>query len=172
MKKTGKILLLLLLLLLLVLVLPGLINKQVTFHTKVEINKPLSSVYITIGDPARLSHWMTGFKKIEHIQGMPFCEGSKYRLTFADGDRIHTIIEEIIKITWKKHLVIDMHTDEMDMRMDLFFFQVDDLTVVEGTYLLTANSFRMRILLPWVKPAIKKRIEEEFGYFKKMMEKS
>ena len=172
MKKTWKILLSLLFLLLLVFLLPGMINKEVTFHTKLKINKPLSSVYITMGDPGRLSHWMTGFKKIEHLQGMPFCEGSKYRLTFSDGDHTYTIIEEIIKITWKKRLVVDMHADEMDIRMDLFFFRMDDLTMIEGTYTLKPNTFWMRILLPWVKPAIKKRIEEEFGYFKKMMEET
>lgn len=170
--KRGKIILSVLLLLLLVFLLPGLIQKKVTFTTSLKIKKPLSSVFVTMGDPARLSQWMTGFEKIDHVQGMPFCEGSKYRLSLDVDNRKYTVLEEIVKITWKKHLIVDMHTKELDMRVDLIFFRLDDQTVIEGTYTLMANTPLVRILLPWMKPKIRRKIESELERFREMMEKS
>ncbi len=172
MKKRGKIIILLLLVLLLIFVLPGLFVKKVHFSTRTAIKKPLSSVFITFGDPARLAQWMTGFEKIDHLQGMPFCEGSKYRLTLNIDGRRFTVVEEILKITWKKHLIVDMKSEKADILMDLYFFRLDDQTMIEGTYNVQGNDLKTRILLPWIKPLIRKKIAEELEQFREMMEKS
>ncbi len=167
-----KILLYLLGVLLLIFVLPGIFTGKIHFNTKTEIRKPLNSVFVTLGDPARLSHWMTGFEKIEHLRGMPFCEGSSYRLEMNLNGRKYSVIEEIVKITWKKHLVLQMRSEKTDMLLDLYFFYLNDHTVIEGAYTVKANTFGMRILLPWLKPVIRHRMENEMEQFRKMMEKS
>ena len=172
MKKRGKIIIVSLLVFLLIFVLPGLFVKKIRFSTSTGIKKPLSSVFITFGDPARLSQWMSGFEKIDHLQGMPFCEGSKYRLTLNIDGRRFTVVEEIIKITWKKHLIVDMTSEKADILMDLYFFRLGEQTMIEGTYEVKANNLSTRILLPWIKPLIRKKIGEELEQFREMMEKS
>ena len=170
MKRVRKIIWLALLLAMLIFILPGLLKKDVTFHTDTKIRKPLTSVFVTMGDPSRLANWMSGFEKIKLLQGMPFCEGSKYRLTLNLDNKRFTVVEEIVKITWKQHLVVNMKTDKADMLMDLYFFQMDDFTVIKGTYTVKGNSFGMRLLLPWIKPVIRRRIAGELEEFRKMME--
>jgi len=156
---------------LLIFILPGLLTKEVTFTTDTSIKKPLSSVYITMGDPARLSGWMSGFEKIEHVQGMPFCEGSKYLMTIDHHGKKIRVLEEIVKITWKKRLKMKMSLDHAEMLADLFFFQIDDETIIKGTYTVQGKSLWMRILLPWIKPGIRRSIEEQLDDFREMMEK-
>ncbi len=172
MRKSVKVLLYLLIILLLVFVLPGIFTGKIHFNTKTEIQKPLSSVFVTIGDPARLAHWMTGFEKIEHLKGMPFCEGSSYRLTMNLNGKRFKIIEEIEKITWKKHLVVKMRSENSDMLADLYFFYLDGRTVIEGSYTIEPNTFGMRILLPWLKPVIRHKVEAQLDQFREMIEQA
>ncbi len=171
-KKGKKILIYLFILLLLIFLLPGIFIGKIRFTSRTEIAKPLSSVYVTLGDPSRLSHWMSGFEKIEHLKGMPFCEGSTYRLGINMNGKKIWVTEEIVKITWKKHLVLKMSWEKADMLADLYFFYLNDHTVIEGTYVVEANSLGMRFLLPWLKPVIKNKMESEMEQFRKMMESS
>ncbi len=156
---------------LLVFILPGLFTPKITFTTDTTVRKPLSSVYITMGDPSRLARWMNGFEKIEHVRGMPFCEGSTYRMTLNLKGRNVKVMEEIIRITWKKRLTMKMSLENMDMTADLIFFQIDESTVIKGTYDLRGRTWWMRLLLPWMKPVIRRDIERQLDDFREMMEK-
>ena len=170
MRKSVKFLLYLLIILLLVFVLPGIFTGKIHFKTKTEIKKPLSSVFVTIGDPARLAHWMTGFEEIEHLKGMPFCEGSSYRLTMNLNGKRFKVIEEIEKVTWKKHLVVKMRTEKSDMLADLYFFYLDNRTVIEGSYTIVPNTLGMKFLLPWLRPVIRQKVKTQLDQFREMIE--
>ncbi|MCD6202680.1 MAG: SRPBCC family protein [Bacteroidales bacterium] len=171
MKKSWKISIGAFVLLLLVFILPGLVTRKVSIKTVTHIRQPLTRVFVTFGDPARLREWMEGFEKIEHIYGLPFSEGSKYRLTFTVGDKKMSAVEEIIKVDWKKHLVIDVEMSRGHVYADMYFFQMDKFSEIAGTFTFTGNDPITRILLPWMKPFIQKKLEHGLDRFRVMMEK-
>ncbi len=171
MKKTWKIIIGVFVLLLLVFILPGLVTRNVKIKTVTHIRQPLARVFVTFGDPVRLREWIEGFEKIEHIYGLPFSEGSKYRLTFRIGDKKMSAVEEIIKVDWKKHLMIDVEMSRGHVTADMYFFQMDKYSEIAGTFTLSGNDPVTRILLPWMKPFIKKKLENGMNRFREMMEK-
>ncbi len=172
MKKKWKIITGVFLLLLLIFIIPGLVSSGIKMKTVTHIRQPLTRVFLTFGDPVRLPEWMEGFEKIEHIYGLPFAEGSKYRITVKKGGNKIIAVEEIIKVDWKKRMVLDMKTPEGSVRADIYFFQMDDYAEIMGNFTVTGGDLFTRILLPWMKPVIRKKLNNGMDRFRQMMEKN
>ena len=170
MRRKINIVLTVIAVLIVVLVLPGLITGKVDIKTVTRINQPLSRVFITFGDPLKLPEWMKNFKKIEHVSGLPYTEGSKYRVTFISGHKQVTALEKIMKVDWKKRLTINMEMPDLDVTADLYFFQMDNYTEIQGSYIFTGKNLFSRLILPWIKPAITKKITNGMDRFRMMME--
>ena len=168
--KKNKIVLTVIAAIIVVLILPGLFSGNVDIKTVTRIKQPLSRVFITFGDPVKLPDWMEDFKKIEHVSGLPYTEGSKYRVTFSAGHKEVTAIEEILKVDWKKRLKIKMKMPGLDITADLYFFQMDNYTEMQGSYIFTGKNVLTRLMLPWMKPAIRKKITNGMDRFRMMME--
>lgn len=153
-------------------ILPGLVTQHVKLSTKTAVNKPVNAVYIGLADPARLPYWFEGFQKIEHIQGMPFVEGSVYRIIWERKGKIFSATEKVVTLDWKKNLKLEMKINGLTITSDFYFYLVNDQTIVDATHMLSAHGIGKRILLPWAKPWIRKELESNFEHFRKMMEAS
>ncbi|NOY38161.1 MAG: SRPBCC family protein [Chlorobi bacterium] len=158
--------------LIILLILPGLVTRKVKVTTKVAVQKPIAAVYIGLADPAKLPYWFEGFQKIEHLQGMPFVPGSVYRITWERKGQTFSAVEKVVKIDWKKNLKLEMHIRGLQIDSDIYFYEIEDKTYVDGTHLISAKGLVKKILLPWAKPWIKKELYQNFMHFKEMMEAS
>ena len=172
MKRKWKIFTGTIVLLPLIFILPGLVTPKIKIKTNTRIKQSLTKVFVILGNPVRLSEWMDGLEKIEHIYGLPFSEGSKYRFTYTVGNSKLSAVEEIVKVDWKKRLVIDVKMSKCDIYMDMYFFQMDNYSEILVTYTLSGNDPVARLMLPWMKPMIKKKLKKGMNRFSEMMEKT
>jgi hypothetical protein len=153
----------------LLLILPGLVIRNVKISTKIAIHKPVSAVYVGLADPTNLPYWFEGFQKIEHIQGMPMVPGSIYRITWKKEGHVYSAMEKVEKLDWKKNLKLEMLFRGFRINSDLYFFEIDKITYVKGTHVVSAHGLWNRIILPWARHRIKKEIEQNLDRFKDMM---
>ena len=63
--------------------------------SKVIINKPTTTVWKFFDNPENLPKWLTGFKRFEHISGIPGKPGAKSKQYYEMNGRSIEMLEEI-----------------------------------------------------------------------------
>jgi len=69
------------------------------YSTEVTVARSRADVLAIVQDPAQARHWMEGFVSAESIEGEPWAEGSKSKLTFKMGKRDMVMEETILSNT-------------------------------------------------------------------------
>mgnify|MGYP000135582922 FL=1 len=74
----------------------GLIVKETSYQVKVEINKPISEVFIAFNDQEKMSEWLPEIKAVEPINIKPGIVGSEYKMTVDNNGQLVVMKEKVL----------------------------------------------------------------------------
>jgi hypothetical protein len=151
-------------------ILTGLLFPKIHFESRIEVTKPVDKAFFTFLDINRMGEWLTGFKKIEYLSGMPNTPGSKFKLIFVINDKEIVAIQEVSDFKWNKVFAFTLENKMMKVNTRTEFIEKDKSTEIVSTNVVQGRGILWKFLVPFMKSGLKKQSQEDFDRLKKVIE--
>ena len=136
----------------------------------ITINQPVETVWDKLMNPDNLNFWLTGFVSAEHISGDYGKTGSVSRLKFLERGKEMELTETAVLIKPNQQYTFTMTSIPFDTDTDIRLISFGSRTEMIQTVQFFPKQFFMKLLMPLIKGAMKKRMENELIRFKNFVE--
>ena len=136
----------------------------------ITINQPPEKVWDLFMDPNNLKHWLTGFVSVTHLKGQPGEAGSSSSLKFMERGKEMEVIETVLQVKPPQQYTIKMEHKAFENETDVRLISFGNRTEMIQTVQFFPKQFLMKLMMPLIKGAMKKRMENELIRFKNFVE--
>ena len=136
----------------------------------ITIDQPVETVWDKLMNPDNLKFWLTGFVSAEHISGAYGKTGSVSKLKFLERGREMEVTETAILVKPNQQYASNMTSAPFDVHTDIRLISFGSRTEMIQTVQYFPKQFLMKLLMPLIRGAMKKRMENELIRFKKFVE--
>jgi len=150
----------------------GFFNDNVTYETRVEVNKPLKQCFIEFNNPFNLKKWLTGFKSIEHISGLPNHAGSQWKLTFEEDGKEFIMTETVTAFEPNELFAFIIENEMLTTEVEVRFIEEDSKTIITSTNKVVGKNIIMRSTFPFFKSHFQEHAQGNYDKLKKLIEKT
>lgn len=148
----------------------GLIKPELSYECEVMVDKPLSESWAVSQDIEKMSDWLDGFQKTEHVSGSPGTVGAISDVYFiTDGEEM-TIRETITDIVPNESISMSFASDFMDMDYKLTMKSVDGKTKISSSTTAMGNGVVSKSIMALMGSSIKAQEETNLSNLKKTIE--
>lgn len=127
----------------------------------VTINKPVDKVWGLFMNPDNLSQWLTCFVSITFLEGRYGEPGSRYKVVLKERDKDMEFTEKVLKIEPLQHCRFDVQHRMLSSENDFRFISFGDYTEVIQTIHPFPNSLFMKLMMPFIKKSMEKRMKDD-----------
>lgn len=136
----------------------------------VTINQPVEKAWETFMNPDNLKYWLTGFISAEHVSGEAGKKGAVSKLTFRERGKKMEVTETVTAIEPHQQYSFTMVSAAFNAETDIRFISFGSRTELIQVTRYFPKQFIMKLMMPLIKGAMKKRMEDELVRFKKFTE--
>ena len=136
----------------------------------ITINQPVEMVWDKLMDPDNLKFWLTGFVSVEHISGDYGKTGGVSKLKFLERGKEMEVTETAVLVKPNQQYTFNMASTPFDVATDIRLISFGSRTEMIQTVQFFPKQFLMKLLMPLMKSAMKKRMENELIRFKNFVE--
>jgi len=136
----------------------------------ITINSPVEKVWALLMNPDNLQHWLTGFVSAEHLTGKIGEAGSTSKLKFLERGKEMEVTETVLQVTQQQQYTFTMTHKTFEVETDIRLISFIHRTEVIQTVQFFAKGFFMKLLVPFIKGAMKKRMANELFRLKNFIE--
>lgn len=171
--KTIKIILGIIIAFTLVFFATGLFFKEVTYVTKVTIEKPVEEVFTLFNDNSKIKNWIPELQSIEPIDVKSEKTGSTFKMTVKNpnGEEIQ-LQEKVIAYVPNEKVTLRFDSPTMLKTDDYIFTFSNGSTTIENNSKCIGGSYILSCLFPYFKGKIKNIDQEHLNNFKAFIEKN
>lgn len=148
----------------------GLIKPELAYECEVMVDKPLAESYAVSQDPEKMSDWLIGFQKIEHVSGTPGTVGAVSDVYFMEGGQEMIIRETITDIVPNESIAMSFASDFMDMDYTIRMTPMDGKTKISSSTTAIGNGMFSKSLMALIGSSIKTQEETNLASLKKTIE--
>lgn len=134
-------------LILLAIVAVGFFKPTVEYKCDIIIEKPVAESMAVMQDETKLSEWLTGFKKIEHISGVPGTVGAVSDVYFDNGGQEMSIRETITQVVQNESIAMSYDSDMMQMDYKMILSNIEGNTQIESYTVVRGSNIIYRALM-------------------------
>ena len=141
-------------------------------HSKVSvtIGQPVETVWDKLMNPDNLKFWLTGLVSVEHFSGDYGKTGSVSKLKFLERGKEMEVTETAVLVKPNQQYAFNMTSTAFDVDTDIRLVSFGNRTEMIQTVQFFPKQFLMKLFMPLIKGAIKKRMENELIRFKNFVE--
>ena len=141
-------------------------------HSKVSItiDRPVETVWDQLMNPDNLKFWLTGFVSVEHVSGDYGKTGSVSKLKFSERGKELELTETAVLVRPNQQYSFNMTSLPFDVDTDIRLISFGHRTEMIQTVQFFPKQFLMKLMMPLMKGAMKKRTENELIRFKNFVE--
>ena len=150
----------------------GLIKPNISYDCEILIDKPLAESWAVSQDQEKLSEWLPGFQKIEHISGTPGKVGAVSNVYFENNGEDMSIKEIITDIVPDESISMTYESDFMDMDYTLFMTDANGKTKISSTTVAEGNSIISKSMMALIGNSIKGQEEANLINLKRTIEEN
>ena len=150
----------------------GLIKPELAYECEIMVDKPLAESWAVSQDEKKMSDWLDGFQKIEHVSGSPGTVGAISDVYFITDGQEMTIRETITDIVPDESISMLFTSDFMDMDYKLTMNSVDGKTKISSSTTCEGNGMVSKSLIALIGNSIKTQEETNLTNLKKTIEKN
>ncbi len=150
----------------------GQIKSELTYEYEIMVDKPLAESWAVSQDEEKMSDWLDGFQKIEHVSGTPGTVGAVSDVYFISDGQEMTIRETITEIVPDESISMSFTSDFMDMDYKLIMTPVDGKTKINSTTTAAGNGMVSKSLIALMGNSIKKQEETNLANLKRTIEEN
>jgi len=136
----------------------------------ITINQPVELVWDKLMNPDNLKFWLTGFVSAEHVSGESGKPGAISKLKFKERGKEMEITETVTSIKPNQQYSFTMTSTAFNADTDIRLISFGSRTEMIQTVQFFPKQFFMKLFMPLIKGAMKKRTESELIRFKNFVE--
>ena len=137
----------------------------------ITVNEPVAKVWNIFMNPDYLKEWLTGFISVEHLDGVKGQVGSTNKLTFIERNRKIEVTEKILHLNPYQQYAFNMQGDAFDTLTDVRFISLGNVTEIIQAVQFKPKGIFMRLIFPFSKKIMEKRMLDDLHSLKKFIEK-
>ena len=149
----------------------GLIVKETTYQVKVEINKPLQTVFSVFNNQELMKEWLTDVKSVTPINVKPGIVGSEYKMIVENQGKEMVMNEKVIAFIPNKKVTLFFDADDMLKTDDYRFSFSEDKTTIVKEVVCKSDSYLMSCVFPYFKGMFIEIDQKYLDNFKAYIEK-
>lgn len=150
----------------------GVIKPELSYECEILVDKPLAESWAVSQDEEKLSDWLEGLQKIEHVSGTPDTVGAVSDVYFIEDGQEMTIRETITEIVPDESVSMTFTSDFMDMDYKLTMKAVDGQTKISSSTTASGNGMVSKSIMALMGSAIKAQEETNLTNLKKTIEEN
>lgn len=136
----------------------------------VTIDRPVELVYDALMNPDNLKHWLTGFISLSPLSGTPGEPGSTSLMKVKEGGKEMEVTERILQVHPLQQYTFRIEHASFESETDIRFLPKGNSTDMMQSVQFTPKGFMIKLMMPMIKGAMKKRMEGELMRFKQFVE--
>ena len=150
----------------------GLFKPLVSYENEVFIERPVDKSFMVFTDVSKMGEWLTGFKKMELIKGLPTLPGSMIRMTMEMNGKEILVTEEVIEFKWNKLFSFRLHHESMTVDCEYIFVSADMDSEIHSKMTVEGNNLFWRSAILFMKGKMKKQNQDDLEKLKTLIEAS
>ncbi len=149
----------------------GLIIKETTYQVKIEIDKPLNTVFSVFNNQELMKEWLTDVKSITPVNVKPGIVGSEYKMIVENQGKEMEMSEKVMAFIPNKKVTLFFYADDM-LKTDEYNFSFSDgKTTIIKDVICKSDSYLMSCLFPYFKGTFTDIDQKYLEDFKTYVEK-
>lgn len=148
----------------------GQFQPEVTYDCEIMVDKPLAEAWAVAQDPDKMSEWLPGFQKIEHVSGTPNTVGAVSNVYFENNGENMVIQETITSITPNESVSMTFTSDFMDMDYSLSVMTVDGQTKIMSSTIAKGNGAFSKSIMASMSGTLKTQEDTNLANLKNAIE--
>lgn len=158
--------------LVIVFLLMGIIKPELSYECEILVDKPVSESMAVAQDQEKLSKWLTGFHRIEHISGTPGTVGAVSNVYFDNNGQEASIQETITDIVPNESISMTYESDFMDMNYKMTMSDINGKTKISTNTTTAGNGIISKSIIAFIGNSIKAQEEENLDRLKETIERN
>jgi hypothetical protein len=148
----------------------GLIKQKVTYECEIMVDKPIEESGYVAQDEERMSEWLEGFKKIEHVSGRPKTVGNVSNVYFTHNGKEMVVKRTITAIKLFESVESLNETDFMNMEYSVKMTAIGKRTKISSVTSVIGNGIFAKSLMVFMQGSLKKQEKTNLANLKKTIE--
>lgn len=148
----------------------GFISPSFSYDSEIEVNKSVEEAWAVMNDETKISEWLEGMTKMEHVSGEKGTVGAVTRYTYIENGQESTILETMKAIRPNEHVAMDFVMEgvmNMDYKMD--FINKDGKALLKSSTTAEGDGMFMRSLLFFMKGNMQAQEDINMGHLKTLI---
>lgn len=169
--KYLKYLLGIILLLVLLFIGKGFLTPSISYDSAITVDKPLKEAWAVMNDESKITEWLKGITKIEHVSGEKGTVGAVTKYTFEENGQKSEILETITSISPEESITMTFVMEgvmEMDYKVE--FVETAGKTQLKSSTINRGVGVFMRSMMSFMKGSMQKQEDENMGNLKKLID--
>ena len=150
----------------------GLIKSELSYECEIMVDKPLAESWAVSQDEEKMSDWLEGFQKVEHISGTPGTVGSISDVYFITDEQEMVIRETITEIVPNESISMIFESDFMNMDYKLVMDSLNKKTKISTNTIVKGNGLFSKSLIALMEDSMKEQEETNLSHLKRTIEKN
>ncbi|MCE7993361.1 MAG: SRPBCC family protein [Roseivirga sp.] len=127
-------------------------------------------VWEVFTDDSKIDKWLTGFKQSKTISGEPLQVGSKHEMTFLERGKEMTFLETVTQVVPAQEYSFNLSNDMMTSKNKVSLKAKNGATELCQIVDFKAQSFGFKLMMFFMKGAMKKRNQSDLERLKHLIE--
>lgn len=152
--------------------LMGIIKPELSYDCEIIVDKPAAESWALVQDEERMSEWLPGFQKIEHLSGTPGTVGAVSLVYFDNDGQQMSIRETITEIVPDKSISMTFEDDFMNMDYKMSLTSIDGKTKINSSTTAVGNGTISKSIMALMGGSIKAQEDTNLVNLKKVIEQN
>jgi hypothetical protein len=157
-------------LLIIFFLLIGLVKPGISYNCEIIVDKPIEESGYVAQDEERMSEWLEGFKKIEHVSGTPKTVGNVSNVYFTVNGKEMVVKRTITAIKLFESMESLSETDFMTMKYSVSMTAIGKKTKISSSTTVKGNGIFAKSLMVFMRGSLKKQEETNLAKLKNTIE--
>lgn len=149
----------------------GFLTPSITYSSKIIVDKPVQEAWAVMNDESKISEWLKGIKKVEHVSGEKGKVGAVTKYTFVENGEESIVVETLKATRPNEHVALDfVMKDVMTMDYKVDFKEVDGKTHIESSTITEGSGLIMRSVVSFLQGTMQAQEDENMDNLKVLIE--
>lgn len=148
----------------------GFIKPSISYNCEIMVDKPIEESGYVAQDEERMSEWLEGFVKIEHISGKPKTAGNVSNVYFSINGKEMVVKRTITAIKLFESMESLSETNFMTMKYSVKMTAIGEKTKISSSTTVKGNGIFARSLMVFMGGSLKKQEETNLAKLKNTIE--
>src|SRR5687767_4769587 len=148
----------------------GLVKPSISYTCEIMVDKPIEESGYVAQDEERMSEWLEGFKRIEHVSGTPKTVGNVSNVYFTINGKEMVVKRTITAIKLFESVESLSETDFMNMEYRVKMTAIGEKTKISSSTTVKGNGMFAKSLMVFMGGSLKKQEETNLKKLKNTIE--